>query len=70
MVNALDSFVAIDILKRYQTKNRQGNMAYWGKKTEHNGPKKGKGAYYGRKKNAKLDSRRTRRAEDKRQPQQ
>lgn len=35
-------------------------------KTEHNGAKKGKGAYWGRKVDAKRDSRRARRREDRR----
>jgi hypothetical protein len=37
-----------------------------GKKTEHAGPKRGRGAYYGRKALAKLSSNRARREEDKR----
>jgi len=36
-----------------------------GGKTEHSGAKKGKGAYYGRKKDAKQDSRKNRRKADK-----
>ena len=36
-----------------------------GGKTEHSGAKKGKGAYYGRKKDAKKDSNKNRRANDK-----
>lgn len=36
-------------------------MAYKAKKTEHSGSKKGTGAYYGRKRDAKHESARTRR---------
>ncbi len=36
-------------------------MAYKAKKTEHSGSKKGHGAYYGRKRDAKRESARTRR---------
>jgi hypothetical protein len=36
-------------------------MAYKAKKTEHSGSKKGRGAYYGRKRAAKRESARTRR---------
>ncbi len=35
------------------------------RKTEHAGPKKGFGAYYGRKRDAKHESNRQRRANDK-----
>ena len=38
-------------------------------KTEHSGAKKGKGAYYGRKKDAKDDSNKARRAADRKQAQ-
>jgi hypothetical protein len=41
-------------------------MAYNAKKTEHPGPKKGHGAFYGRKADAKTASKRRRREEDKR----
>jgi hypothetical protein len=41
-------------------------MAYIAKKTEHAGAKKGRGAYYGRKAEAKKASNRRRRQEDKR----
>ena len=41
--------------------------AYQGGKTEHSGAKKGKGAYYGRKKEAKRDSNKNRRKADKAQ---
>jgi len=34
-------------------------------KTEHNGPKKGRGAYWGRKADAKRESNRARRIADK-----
>jgi hypothetical protein len=40
-------------------------MAYNAKKTEHAGPKKGSGAYYGRKAFAKRASNRRRREADK-----
>ena len=40
-------------------------MAYQAKKTEHSGPKKGKGAYRGRKVAAKKESNRQRREMDK-----
>jgi hypothetical protein len=41
-------------------------MAYNAKKTEHAGPKKGSGAFYGRKAEAKKASKRRRRQNDKR----
>jgi hypothetical protein len=41
-------------------------MAYGAKKTEHRGPKKGNGAFYGRKAAAKKASNRRRRENDKR----
>jgi len=41
-------------------------MAYNAKKTEHAGPKKGSGAFYGRKVEAKKASNRRRREDDKR----
>jgi hypothetical protein len=41
-------------------------MAYNAKKTEHAGPKKGTGAFYGRKAAAKKASNRRRRENDKR----
>jgi hypothetical protein len=41
-------------------------MAYNAKKTEHAGPKKGSGAFYGRKAFAKKASNRQRRETDKR----
>jgi len=40
-------------------------MANQAKKTEHSGPKKGSGAYWGRKKAAKKESSRARREIDK-----
>jgi len=40
-------------------------MAYEAKKTEHSGAKKGKGAYWGRKADAKKESNRVRRENDK-----
>jgi len=40
-------------------------MANQAKKTEHAGAKKGKGAYRGRKANAKKESNRVRRKDDK-----
>jgi hypothetical protein len=40
-------------------------MAYEAQKTEHTGPKKGRGAYWGRKQAAKKESNRVRRAADK-----
>ena len=40
-------------------------MANQAKKTEHAGPKKGSGAYWGRKKPAKTESNRARREADK-----
>lgn len=40
-------------------------MAYNATKTEHNGAKKGKGAYYGKKERAKKESNRERRENDK-----
>jgi len=40
-------------------------MANQAKKTEHSGPKKGRGAYWGRKKDAKRESSRTRRKNGK-----
>ena len=40
-------------------------MAHWSKTTEHSGAKKGKGAYWGRKKTAKKDSNVGRRVNDK-----
>ena len=39
-------------------------MAYHSKKTEHAGPKKGRGAYHGRKKDAKKESSKQRRFDD------
>ena len=42
-------------------------MALNAKKTEHTGAKKGKGAYWGRKRDAKHDSNRARRVVDKEQ---
>lgn len=44
-------------------------MAMQVKKTEHAGAKHGKGAYFGRKKDAKLESNRQRRIADKRAAQ-
>jgi len=41
-------------------------MAYHAKKTEHVGPKKGCGAYYGVKAAAKKESNRRRRRQDRR----
>jgi len=41
-------------------------MAYNAKKTEHAGAKKGRGAYYGRRVDAKKASNRRRRQNDKR----
>jgi hypothetical protein len=38
-----------------------GNMASKAHKTDHSGPKKGRGAYWGRKKNAKKESNKVRR---------
>jgi len=40
-------------------------MANEAQKTEHSGPKKGRGAYWGRKKAAKHESNRVRRETDK-----
>ena len=40
-------------------------MGHEAKKTEHGGAKKGKGAYWGRKKDAKKESNRVRREIDK-----
>lgn len=40
-------------------------MAYNAVATEHNGAKHGKGAFYGRKAEAKLESRKARRQADK-----
>ncbi len=40
-------------------------MANEAQKTEHSGPKKGRGAYWGRKKDAKKESNRVRREADK-----
>jgi hypothetical protein len=40
-------------------------MARYSGKTEHSGPKKGSGAYYGRKADAKADSNHARRVNDK-----
>ena len=40
-------------------------MANEAQKTEHSGPKKGRGAYWGRKKAAKEESNRVRREADK-----
>lgn len=40
-------------------------MANQAKKTEHSGPKKGRGAYWGRKKDAKRESSGKRRRNDK-----
>jgi hypothetical protein len=40
-------------------------MAYHSGKTEHSGPKKGCGAFWGRKKQAKKGSKKKRRIEDK-----
>ena len=42
------------------------NFVGHSKKTEHSGAKKGRGAFYGRKKDAKNASSRRRRADDKR----
>lgn len=42
-------------------------MAYEAQKTEHAGPKKGAGAYWGRKKTAKKESNRERREADKKE---
>jgi hypothetical protein len=36
-------------------------MGYKARKTDHNGPKRGKGAYWGRKREAKKESNRRRR---------
>lgn len=44
---------------------KQLDEAYQGGKTEHSGAKKGKGAFYGRKKEAKRDSNKNRRRADK-----
>ena len=44
-------------------------MAQAAKRTEHSGAKHGKGAYFGRKKDAKLESNRQRRIADKRAAQ-
>ena len=41
-------------------------MAFKAKKTEHSGSKKGRGAFYGRKAEAKRGSKRRRRTESKR----
>jgi hypothetical protein len=41
------------------------SMAYEAQKTEHTGPKKGRGAYWGRKQAAKKESNRVRREADK-----
>jgi hypothetical protein len=46
--------------------SKQQGMAYNAKKTEHTGPKKGSGAFYGRKADAKTASNRRRRENDKR----
>ena len=43
-------------------------MANKAQKTEHSGPKKGAGAYWGRKKAAKKESNRVRREADKKDP--
>jgi hypothetical protein len=40
-------------------------MGYEAKKTEHSGPKKGSGAYWGRKTDAKKQSNRKRREQNK-----
>lgn len=40
-------------------------MAHWTKATEHSGAKKGQGAYWGRKRDAKEDSNHGRRENDK-----
>lgn len=40
-------------------------MGYEAKKTEHSGPKKGCGAYWGRKVDAKKESNKKRREQDK-----
>jgi hypothetical protein len=40
-------------------------MAYQAKKTEHSGSKKGRGAYWGPKKDAKRESNRKRRRDDR-----
>jgi hypothetical protein len=40
-------------------------MGHEAKKTEHTGPKKGNGAYWGKKANAKKESNRKRREQDK-----
>ena len=42
-------------------------MAIHAKKTEHTGPKKGFGAYWGYKKDAKKDSNRRRRQQDRKE---
>jgi hypothetical protein len=47
--------------------NESIEEANQGGKTEHSGAKKGKGAYYGRKKDAKSDSNKNRRRADKEQ---
>jgi hypothetical protein len=44
-------------------------MANEAQKTEHAGPKKGRGAYWGRKKAAKNESNRVRREADKNESQ-
>ncbi len=44
-------------------------MAHQAKKTEHSGAKKGNGAYWGRKVNAKKESNRVRREDDKKSVQ-
>lgn len=48
----------------------RGGMAYKAQKTEHVGAKKGCGAYWGRKKDAKNESKRQRREVDKTAPEQ
>ncbi len=44
-------------------------MAYEAKKTEHSGAKKGKGAYWGKKVDAKKESNNMRRVSDKKSVQ-
>ncbi len=47
------------------TRKKRKRMGYEAKKTEHSGSKKGCGAYWGRKANAKKQSNRKQREQDK-----
>jgi len=63
--NSFDNYVQHFL--EYVNESAEVDEANQGGKTEHSGAKKGKGAYYGRKKDAKQDSKKGRRKADKSQ---